>query len=291
MLRWLELGHCRFYDWRKRYGQENKHNSDVPRPHWAEPWEREAILAYHDAHPLNGYRRLSYMMLDEDVVAVSPSTVCRVLKEAKRLDKWSPGPSKKGTGFHQPKRPHEHWHADISCLNIAGVLCCLCSVLDGFSRAIIHWEIREQMKEPDVDLILQRAYERYPEEQARVITDNGPQFVSRDFHLFVRQVGMTHVRTSPYYPQSNGKIERWHKTLKRTTIRPKSPSSPSEARAVVAGFVEHYNQHRLHATLGYLAPADMLAGRAEAIQNGRKKKLEAARLRRAENQKKARRAA
>jgi len=89
--------------------------------------------------------------------------------------------------------------------------------------------------------------------------------------------GMTHVRTSPYYPQSNGKIEAWHKTVKATAIRPKQPASLDEARHVVAEFIAHYNDVRLHSSLGYVTPADKLAGRDQAIWDARDSKLEAAR--------------
>ena len=99
---------------------------------------------------------------------------------------------------------------------------------------------------------------------------------------------MTHVRTAPYYPQSNGKIERWHKTLKTTTIRPKAPQTLQEAIRVVANFVEHYNNVRLHSALGYVTPADKLAGREKAIFADRDKKLEAARDRRQEHRRAAR---
>ena len=76
------------------------------------------MIDYFDCHPLDGYRRLTFMMLDEDVVAVSPSTTYRVLSKAGRLDRWNPKPSKKGTGFVQPLRAHQHWHTDISYLNL-----------------------------------------------------------------------------------------------------------------------------------------------------------------------------
>ena len=88
---------------------------------------------------------------------------------------------------------------------------------------------------------------------------------------------MTHVRTSPYYPQSNGKIERWHKTLKGECIRVKTPLSLDEARRIVAEFITHYNEIRLHSGIGYVAPADKLAGREQAIFDARDRKLEAAR--------------
>ena len=91
---------------------------------------------------------------------------------------------------------------------------------------------------------------------------------------------MTQVRTSPYYPQSNGKIERWHKTLKGECIRVKTPLSLDDSRRIVADFVAHYNEVRLHGAIGYVTPADKLAGRERAIFNERDRKLGAARERR-----------
>jgi putative transposase len=116
---WAGLRPSKLYDWRRRYGKANEHNSLVPRDHWLEDSERDAIVDYHDKNPLEGYRRLTFMMLDDDVVAASPSTVYRVLKAAGRLDRWNPKPSKKGTGFNQPLEPHEHWHIDIAYINVA----------------------------------------------------------------------------------------------------------------------------------------------------------------------------
>ena len=109
---------------------------------------KRAIVDFHDRHPLEGYRRLTFMMLDDDVVAVSPASVYRVLKQANRLDRRRFSPSKKGTGFVQPLAPHEHWHVDISYINVSGTFYYLTSVLDGCSRYIVHWEIRGSMTEP-----------------------------------------------------------------------------------------------------------------------------------------------
>lgn len=284
----MGISRGKFYNWRTRYGKANEHNANVPRDHWIENWEREAIVDHHDANPLNGYRRLTFMMLDEDLVAVSPSTVYRVLRAAGRLDRWNPKPSRKGAGFQQPDAPHAHWHIDISYLNLAGTFFYLCMVLDGYSRFVVHWEIREAMKEVDVETILQRAREKVPDARPRIISDNGPQFVARDFKTFIRLAGMTHVRTSPYYPQSNGKLERLHGTLKATTIRPAQPETVEEARALVVDFVEHYNNARLHSAIGYVTPADKLAGREGAIWAERDRRLEAARARRAKRRAEAR---
>ena len=98
-IEWLSIPASKFYAWRERYGQTNEHNGWVPRDFWLEQWEKEAIVDFHLKNPLEGYRRLTFMMLDQDVVAVSPSSVWRVLGQAGLLSKWKGKPSKKGTGF------------------------------------------------------------------------------------------------------------------------------------------------------------------------------------------------
>jgi len=284
MVVWLGIGKSKYQQWQKRYGQANQHNGQIPRHFWLAEWEKAAILAYEIDHPAEGYRRLAFMMLDENVVAVSPSSVYRVLKEAGRLNKWARKPSKKGTGFQQPLKKHQHWHIDIAYLNICGTFYYLCSLLDGYSRYVVHWEIREQMTEMDVEVIIQRAREKFPQARPRIISDNGPQFVAKDFKEFIRQCGMTHVRTSLYYPQSNGKLERWHKTVKGECIRPGTPLSLEDARRLVAQFVTYYNNERLHSAIGYITPQDKLAGREDEIFAERRRKLEKARENRRRSQ-------
>jgi len=111
----------------------------------------------------------------------------------------------------------------------------------------------------------------------RIISDNGPQFIAKDFKEFIRISGMTHVKTSPYYPQSNGKLERYHRTIKGNCIRVNTPLSLSDAQRLVTDFVDHYNNKRLHSAIEYITPKDKLEGRAETILAQRDAKLAAAR--------------
>src|SRR5882762_5295814 len=112
-------------------------------------------------------------------------------------------------------------------------------------RFLVHWDLREQMTEADIEIVLE----------------------------FIRIAGMTHVRTSPYYPQSNGKIERWFKTLKGDCIRVKVPLSLDDAQRIVTDFVAHYNEVRLHSAIGYLTPKDRLDGKHTEIFDARDRKL------------------
>jgi putative transposase len=273
------LGLSKFYNWKERYGRANEHNAPIPRDFWLERWEVEAIIQFHHQYPLEGYRRLCFMMLDRDIVAVSPASVYRVLRKAGLLARPFK-PSRKGTGFVQPLQPHEHWHVDISYLNICGTFYYLCSIIDGASRYIVHWDIRISMTEAQVEIILQAALEKFPGIKPRIISDNGPQFIAKDFKEFIRLAQLTHVRTSPHYPESNGKIERWHGTLKRDCIRQKTPLDLEHAKTLTSEFIQHYNTVRLHSAIGYVTPKDRLENRYLEIFQARDKKLEAAREKR-----------
>ena len=157
----------------------NRHNGATPKDTWILPEERQAIIDYYLKNPMNGCKRLSYMMIDEDIAYVSHNTVYRVLKSEGMLDKSDSKASLKGTGFVQPEAPHEQWHIDISYINAGGTFYYLCSILDGFSRFIVHWEIHESMTQEQVQLIVQKAKEKVEAPKCRIISDNGPQFKAK----------------------------------------------------------------------------------------------------------------
>ena len=274
----LGIGISKFYSWCDRYGKDNDHNGKMPRDYWLQEWERRKIIEFFQQHSDEGYRRVSYLMLDQDIVAVSPATTYRVLSNAGLLKRWNETKTaSKGKGFTQPLKPHQHWHVDISYLNICGTFYYFIGILDGCSRYIVHWDIRESMREEDVTLVIQRALELFPGVTPQIISDNGPQFIAKDFKEFVRISGMTHVRTSPHYPQSNGKLERFHRTIKHECIRLNTPVSLEDAKRLVAAFIRAYNTERLHSAIGYITPLDKLNGKEEEIFKARDIKLEASR--------------
>lgn len=292
MLKIIGLPKGKYYNWKKRAGQLNRSNGHVPRDFWLEDWEKKAIIEYKKQHWEEGYRRLTYTMIDENVVAVSPATTYRVLRAANLTSHWNTKTSQtKGTGFEQPQKPHEHWHIDISYIKFQSMYVFLISVLDGYSRAVLHHDVRLHMQSYDVEQVLQQAFEKYPGVSParrsaggpRLISDNGSQFVAREFKAYLREIAFQHVRTSPYYPQSNGKIEAFHKNIKTECLRKESFLDLEELRDRVKTYIDYYNHQRLHSGIHYLPPQAMLDGTAESILNERDRKLQQARQRRKQN--------
>lgn len=275
ILGWIKLGTSKYHDWEERLGQENKHNGNQPKKNWLLDWERKAIIDYARDHIGEGYRRLAYMMLDENVVAVSPSSVYRVLKKAGMLNKWNKvKTSSKGKGYNQPSKCHEQWHIDIKYVNYQGTFLFLINIIDGYSRYIVNHELRMHMQEYDVEITIHKALEKFPDVKPRVISDNGSQFISKDFSEYLRFVGLQHIRTSIAYPQANGKIERFHRTIHEECLRKSSMINLDDAKKQIFKYIEFYNKKRLHSALNYLTPEDYLFGRIDERLKERERKLE-----------------
>lgn len=277
----IGIDKSKYYSWQARLGLPNQHNHNLPKSNWLTPDELEKIKSYASKHYVDngyflrdGYRRLTYKMLDDDIVAVSPSSVYRVLSTTGLLNKWSTKKtSSKGNGFKQPDKPHKHWHTDIKYVNYRGTFFFLISVMDGYSRYIVHHELRANMTEYDVELTIQKAIDKYPKERPRIISDNGGQFISKDFQEFIKAAELTHVRTSVAYPQSNGKLERFHRSIGDECLKIKSFISIEDARRIIKNYVELYNTKRLHSALGFLTPEIFLNGNEKECFEIREAKL------------------
>lgn len=261
----LGLPRSTFFDWSRLDGggKAERPPATTPKAHHITPDERAAVIAFAREHREMGHKRLAYAMADAGIAAVRPTTVYEILKAADLIGRWKqPEITAHKKGFEQPTRPHEQWHTDIAYLNILGTQYFLMSVLDGFSRAIIHHEVRVAMETSDVQLVLQRALDTLPREtpRPRIISDNGSQYVSGQFKIFLRNTGCSHSKARVRHPQSNGKIERWHKTIKGECVRRAALGDLDEARGVLAAYVREYNEERLHSALNYLTPADYLKG-------------------------------
>ena len=171
------------------------------------------------------------MIMDEDVAAVSPVTSYRLLKGYGLLDQWNTDKSSfKGTGIIQPNAPLEHWHIDIKYINCQGIFLFLITIIEDYSRYIVHHELMTSVEEIDVEFTLVKAREKFPEYKSRIISENGSQFLSCDLAEYLKLEGLKHIRTSANYPQSIGKIERYHRTISVECLQKKSIISLDDAR-------------------------------------------------------------
>jgi transposase InsO family protein len=268
----LGLTKARYRDWVKREAHDAlADRPPVPRnTEGILPVEREAVKAYAVAHPQDGYRRLAWQMIDADVAYLSPSSVYRILDEADLLYRWKRSAST-GTAPPKPTRPHERWHTDLMYLRIADCWYFLVSVIDAYSRYIVHWELLSTMTAADVQLVIQEALERTGA-HPQLVTDSGSQFTAAEFKALVRRFAFVHIRIRTYHPESNGVIERYHRST-REALAEGELRNLGQARVLIGEWVTHYNERRLHAALGYLPPAEYYSGDPAARQQERQIKL------------------
>lgn len=283
LLGWVGLQRSRYNRWR-----EAKPATAAPEKLDVCSWElleeeRQAILDYHretiQQNRRVGYRTLTYEMLDNDVAACSESSVYRTLKNAGRLSSRVIEPSKKGTGFEQPKAVHEHWHIDITYLWEFGHKAYLVTVLDGKSRYVLSHSVLTNIKAGSIEKALQKATERFPDARPTLITDNGSQFVSSQFKGLLADYGFEQRRTSVNYPQANGKMERQFRTTKEF-LRSRSILNFNDLIENIDEIIDFYCNRRYHSALGYITPADAFFGRELHIKQLRRRKLDDAKHRR-----------
>lgn len=271
----LGLSTARYRDWTNRAVAERltDHRPVAPRRDTILPEERQAVIAYALAHPKDGYRRLTWQMIDADVAYLSESSVYRILKASDLLARWKRS-TRSGTAPAKPAHPHERWHTDLMYLRIADSWYFLVTVLDAYSRYVVHWELLTTMMASDVRLVIQQALEQTGA-TPRLVTDNGSQFTGAEFKDLVRRFALEHIRIRTYHPESNGVVERFHRST-RETLGDQALGNLSRAREIIAAWVRHYNDERLHAGLGYLTPAEYYRGNPAARHAEREMKLEKA---------------
>ena len=268
-----------YYDWLKADGDvvSRRFNALAVLPE-----EEQAVVAYRHIQREVGYRKLTWLMNDRGIAALSESAVYGVLVKHDLLGPWGNckhEPAQKEYQ-HKPTQVHEHWHTDIAYVKVRGVFYFLIMMLDGYSRYVLDWELMTDMTSRSVQEFLQRVRERYPQGRPMLIHDNGSAFVSRDFKLLVSQLDIQQVFTRRNHPQTNGKAERLNGVLRQEALRVTVPGSFEEACLVIGRFVDIYNHQRLHAGIKYLRPADLFYGRAEQVLARRAEHYKTARLRR-----------
>jgi putative transposase len=273
----LSLNRATYYNWldRRESGQLTDIKPIAKNPDRLLDWEKEAIRDYYLLHQENGYRRLTYMMIDQNVVYVSPSTVYRYLKSQGLLMHWAEQKSI-GPRPEDPKAANEKWHTDLMILNIDGENYYYQGIMDAYSRYIIAWDIYSEGTAFNTSLVLQEAFDKSPEDiYPVIIADNGPEFIGREFRQVISHNNAIRVKIRPYHPQSNGIEERFHRTLRNECIS--RYENLIDAKRKVGMWIEYYNNQRLHSSLKYMPPAIWHNGNPEVLYKERKHKLEDAR--------------
>jgi len=262
-----------FREWQSRKETENQHNGHIPREHWTTPEEETAIIGYCSQRMELGYRTLCWQMVDASIAAVSPATVYNVLKRCGLSKKWAELGEEGKKGFDQPQSIHEQWHADYSYVRVCGNFYYFVSVMDGYSRKILTWGLYPSMEGLWAEVELAKAKELYPFARPRIITDNGSQFISKDFRELLSLLEIEHTLTSPGHPQSNGKLERFHRTFKCEHVRKSAFLSYEDAQERMGKWIKYYNEQRLHGALLYLPPEDVFQGLKDKRLAERKNKM------------------
>lgn len=281
ILSYLGLKRSLYYLWLQRQ-RENRLEDKPPTSFLLDrllPEEERAITNYALIHPKEGYRRLSWMMVDDNVVYVSPASVYNVLNKYDLLYRWKRTTSV-GVKPPKPSRPNEQWHIDIMYLWIEGRWYFLTSILDAYSRYIVHWELLRTMRAEEVTLVLQAALEKVPGANPKIVNDHGTQFTSKEFKKLIRHFELEQIFIRLRHPESNGTIERYHRSVRDDGLSEKDLKSYHQAVNIIAKWVNHYNNERLHAGIMYLRPNDYYIGNPDQLIKERKDKLNKSRINR-----------
>lgn len=278
----LDVSRSTFYRWYERYlkaGYDGlKDRSPQPKQFWNRIPEqvREHVVEVALAHPEKSPRELAYHITDTEESFISESSVYRILKAFDLITSPAFILLKAHAKFpHPTTRVNELWQTDFTQFKVVGWgYYYLSTVIDDFSRCILAWKLTTGMAHTDVqdtlDLaiaatgVTQVAIQHRP----RLLSDNGPAYVSADLAEYLQAHGIRHTRGRPFHPMTQGKIERYHRSLKNV-ICLENHYFPSQLEQAISAFVEYYNQQRYHEALGNLTPADVYSGRAQQIRDQR----------------------
>ena len=275
----LGINRSTFYNWYKSYldhGVEGLKPKQTDRKvFWNKipDQRRNEVVEIALDKPELSPRELAYHITDNQGWFISESSVYRILKERGLITSpaWI---VMAAADEYKDKTTHvnQQWQKDFTYFKVLGWgWYYLGTVLDDYSRYIIHWDLRQNMETDDAKEIVDQALINANIDDAealRLLTDNGPGYISKEFEKFIKERGLGHIRGAPYHPQTQGKIERYHRTMKNV-VKLENYYSPDQLRAAIKAFVDYYNNERYHEALGNMTPADVYFGRAREIKTKR----------------------
>lgn len=274
----FEISKSRYNRWKNTEPQKIKGQKKIATR--ILPEEEKHIIEYRKSSEelINlGYRKFTWTMVDKNIVFLSETAVYRILKVNSLLGRTFKISDANKEYQQKPEYVHQHWHTDIAYIKLCGVFYYLIFMIDGYSRYILNHELMIDMTGHSVELFTQRTKDMYPDACPMVIHDNGVQFISYDFKNLLRETGCIDVPTKYKHPETNGKAERFIRTIREECIRSKSPVYYIEAVKYLNQYILKYNNERLHSGIKFLKPVDVFKGRKNIILNERKLKLENAR--------------
>ncbi len=270
VLRQLDVPKSTYYRWRTGTRAPDRRTRTIPWNRLTEG-EWQTVLTVARASPEWSSRQLAAWITDNEDFSVSESTVFRILKReglVRRIEVPVPASNEYR---HKTTTPHQLWATDASYFRVAGWgYYYMVTVMDDFSRFILAWRLQFDMTSASLIEVVQDAVDLtgmtdvQVEDRTRLLSDNGPGYVSRLSREYLQLVGIRHVLAAPYHPQTNGKLERYHQALKRD-VNQLPYDVPRELEVAIGRFVDFYNYRRYHKALKDITPADMLAGRREEI--------------------------
>src|SRR5271154_818470 len=267
-----------FYAWKKRESLEDRVGKPY-RVYEVLPEERAAMCEFALRYPKIGYRKLTWMMVDAGVACVGESSVYRVLSDADLLSRWKRSETSSGEYNFRPKAPNQQWHTDVMYVWVAARFYFLLSFVDAYSRYIVHHKLLMSLDGKSVAIELQAALEAVKDVKPRVVHDHGGEFVNRDVAAVIKTHNLIDIKTKPRHPESNGIVERFNGTVRDETDN-NYGNNYLQAEAIMAKLMQHYNEERLHATLGYMTPATWHRGQPNEVRDERARRIAAARAQR-----------
>ena len=293
----LDVPRSTFYRWYQRYQQVGYEGLSTAKPQARQFWNRipdrvrDEVVDLALSHPEESSRQLAWRYTDEEGSFVSESSVYRILKGYDLITSPVFQLVTAKDRFDNPtRRVNEMWQTDFTYFKVVGWgWYYLCSVLDDYSRYILAWRLSKTMGSHDVQATLDMALEKTGvmrvklKHRPRLLSDNGPGFVAKALQTYLKHYGIRHIRSAPYHPMTQGKIERWHRSMKNV-VKLDTYYYPWELEQSIDRFVAYYNNERYHESLQNLRPVDVYFGRGERILTRREEvKQKTLRSRKMEN--------